>query len=365
MRLCAQKPHAHPHAKKPKLAYRMTESYEIWIFAAIYLLHRVFLNFRWEKRAFSSPPPPVSILIPAHNAAASLEKLLPEIFSQIYPAPWEIWLLDDRSTDETASLLQKLTLPSNFHVLRITSTPPDYNPKKYALLAGLQKARYEWIVFLDADIWLPHSQDWLRSFMQHAKGSDALIGLSWLVAGKSLSQNFWAAEGNFLLWQAVGWANWGVPYMSVGRTWACKKSYAREGITQYASVWSGDDDLTLQSLPPSKIGVSFAEPTFSPAPIGWRKGFLRKWRHQQTAKFYKPFLWGLLGFPSLCLGILYAAAIQKPIALPLALLLTALSSSLIAKKIPSPLPFLWLHQILQPFLEILWAILSLLPRKKW
>ncbi|MGQ9863602.1 MAG: glycosyltransferase [Bacteroidia bacterium] len=343
----------------------MQENYEIWITSTLYLLHRLFLTLGWRKKRGSRLPPPVSILIPAHNASNHLENLLPQLLHQTYPAHWEVWLIDDRSTDHTPTLLEKFFHLPHFHVLTLTTMPPHHNPKKHALLHGLQKAQYEWILFLDADVQLPPSPNWLTTFMQHAQSKDALIGLSWLTAGKSLSQKFWAAEGNFLLWQAASWANWGIPYMSVGRTWACKKTYALRAIAQYLTLWSGDDDLTLQTLPPSKVGVAFSQPTWSPAPIGWEKGLLRKWRHQQTAKFYKPFLWGLLGFPSLCLAVLYAMAIHEPLFLPIALLLPALSSSLIQPQTPSPFPFLWIHQILQPFLEVVWAILSLLPRKKW
>src|SRR5437762_1174300 len=48
--------------------------------------------------------PRVAVIVPARNEAESLPRTLPALVRQDYPADFKIYLVDDRSTDQTASI---------------------------------------------------------------------------------------------------------------------------------------------------------------------------------------------------------------------------------------------------------------------
>ena len=60
--------------------------------------------------------PAASVVICARNEADNLKRNLPGILAQVYPAPWELVVVDDASDDETHMVLQAFareeTLPA-------------------------------------------------------------------------------------------------------------------------------------------------------------------------------------------------------------------------------------------------------------
>jgi 4,4'-diaponeurosporenoate glycosyltransferase len=88
----------------------------------------------------------VSIIIPARNEAhrikPTLESLMP------YLDTHEILIVDDHSTDETASLCKS----KGFKVVHPLSKPDHIKGKPWALSQGVLNATCETIIFLDADV---------------------------------------------------------------------------------------------------------------------------------------------------------------------------------------------------------------------
>lgn len=95
---------------------------------------------------------PVTLIIPAHNAARYLRRTLPVICSQLQP-DWQFILTDDGSTDDTAALAQA----AGAHVLRHTHTQGPAAARNHAI----QHAHGEILLFLDADV-LPHADTLTR-----------------------------------------------------------------------------------------------------------------------------------------------------------------------------------------------------------
>ena len=104
--------------------------------------------------------PPVTIIVPARNEAASLPKTLPALLNQDYPGPYHVLLVDDRSEDGTAdaarSLAESLQKTSRLTVLNGSPLPEGWTGKVWALHQGIQAAPTvagpDFVLLTDADI---------------------------------------------------------------------------------------------------------------------------------------------------------------------------------------------------------------------
>ena len=77
-----------------------------------------------EGTSDTEPLPKVSILIAARNEAEGIRETLDSVLAQDYEGEWEIWIADDRSTDETPKILAEYEAKfDRLHVLTIDSIP--------------------------------------------------------------------------------------------------------------------------------------------------------------------------------------------------------------------------------------------------
>lgn len=113
------------------------------------------------------PLPTVSVVIPARNEERNLEQALESVLALDYP-DLEIIVVNDRSTDRTGVILEKMAEQDpRLTVVTIDSLPAGWIGKPYALHRGAQHARGEFILFTDADIVFDPST--LRKTMAHVQ----------------------------------------------------------------------------------------------------------------------------------------------------------------------------------------------------
>jgi len=98
--------------------------------------------------------PLVSVIIPAFNRTKTIDIALKSVIEQDFSS-WEVIVVDDGSTDNTAEVVMRLMSEEcRVHLIR-------HEKNKGAQAArntGIRNARGEWIAFLDSDDqWLPHS----------------------------------------------------------------------------------------------------------------------------------------------------------------------------------------------------------------
>ena len=103
-----------------------------------------------------SDGPLVSIITIFLNAQKFMEEALESVLAQTY-ANWELWLVDDGSTDGSSAIAQAYVAryPDRVHYL----THPNHENKGMSASRnlGIAHARGHYIAFLDADdVWLPH-----------------------------------------------------------------------------------------------------------------------------------------------------------------------------------------------------------------
>ena len=101
----------------------------------------------------------VSVIIPARNDAGAIATVVRSILASTYPA-LEVIVVDDRSTDRTAAIVQELideerrTRPAQAPRLRLlagTELPEGWYGKPWACEQGFRAARGDILVFTDAD----------------------------------------------------------------------------------------------------------------------------------------------------------------------------------------------------------------------
>src|SRR5262245_44195127 len=88
-----------------------------------------------------------SVVIPAYNAEAYLDAQLSALASQVDGDPFEVIVVDNMSTDRTASIAARHADTLDLRIV----TAGDGHSAAYARNVGIQHARGEFIVFVDAD----------------------------------------------------------------------------------------------------------------------------------------------------------------------------------------------------------------------
>jgi GT2 family glycosyltransferase len=109
---------------------------------------------------------PVSVVVPAHDAADTLEAALGSVLAQT-AKPTELIVVDDASRDATAAMARSIEGVSVVSLDRRRGAGAARN-------AGIAAASSPWIAFLDADDeWLPQKLE--RQFALAAKNPDASL----------------------------------------------------------------------------------------------------------------------------------------------------------------------------------------------
>jgi glycosyltransferase involved in cell wall biosynthesis len=96
--------------------------------------------------------PSVSIVIPTYNRAELLTRAIASVQAQTYSA-WELIVVDDASTDDTAERVAALaSVDPRIRLIRNTGSRGPGGARN----AGLVQCRAGWVAFLDSDdIWQP------------------------------------------------------------------------------------------------------------------------------------------------------------------------------------------------------------------
>lgn len=95
--------------------------------------------------------PGVTVLIPCHNEAKVIDATLAALVAQRYPKDrLKVWVLNDRSTDETAQIAQRVAAVYPF--VKVFDVPPGQNQGKARVLNyGLEMVSTPYLSIYDAD----------------------------------------------------------------------------------------------------------------------------------------------------------------------------------------------------------------------
>ncbi|NES99022.1 MAG: glycosyltransferase [Sphaerospermopsis sp. SIO1G1] len=141
--------------------------------------------------------PTVCIIVPARNEAEVITVTLRSLLLQDYPGNFQVLLVDDQSTDETASLAVEISeefdQTAKLKIIVSKDLPPGWTGKLWAMEQGFQQINQlyqndypDYILFTDADI--EHHISNLSQLVNKAE-TDNLDLVSLMV--KLRCQSFW------------------------------------------------------------------------------------------------------------------------------------------------------------------------------
>jgi glycosyltransferase involved in cell wall biosynthesis/peptidoglycan/xylan/chitin deacetylase (PgdA/CDA1 family)/SAM-dependent methyltransferase len=147
-----------------------------------------------QRRTGQSSVSGVSVIIPVHNAATTLEATLHSLIQQSH-ADWEAIIIDDGSTDGTRTIANDWAQrDSRFRVLH-----QDKSGVSTARNHGLQDARHPYILFLDGDDRIaPVHLERMLGKLSSDPGLDA-VHCGWqdiLPSGTAANPHFGSGEGD-------------------------------------------------------------------------------------------------------------------------------------------------------------------------
>ena len=218
---------------------------------------------------------PISVVVAAHDEAERLPALLRSLAAQTH-RPFEVVVVDDRSTDATADTVGQWArrFPVPLRVVSVTEGEPraaGLPPKKHALERGAAAAAHTRLAFTDAD-GCP-GPDWLATLARWSAlgplAEDSVDAPDVSSAASTIGDAGAVMVGFGPYQHAPGWLNrfvryetvqtaalaaaaigWGRPWHAVGRNLSYPAALLERlgGFGHSAGSLSGDDDLLVQEV---------------------------------------------------------------------------------------------------------------------
>ncbi|MBU0612488.1 glycosyltransferase family 2 protein [Patescibacteria group bacterium] len=113
----------------------------------------------------------LSLVIPVYNEEKRIKESLKKIVSYLNDvcAEYEIIIVDDGSSDKTQDVVKEMAT-DRFRIILVN----ENRGKGYAVKKGMLVARYEYVLFSDADLSTPIEE--LEKFSKHIENFDIIIG---------------------------------------------------------------------------------------------------------------------------------------------------------------------------------------------
>ena len=108
---------------------------------------------RAEHDIWPEGAPTVTVIVPARNEGKDVRACLESLLAQDYRA-LQIIAVDDRSTDETGSILNEMAAVhgDKLKVLHVEELRADWLGKTHAMVLAAEQAKSDYLLFTDADI---------------------------------------------------------------------------------------------------------------------------------------------------------------------------------------------------------------------
>lgn len=121
---------------------------------------------------------PISIVILANCSADTLQRILPDLMVQQYPAGYEVIVVRESMKGNVTDLLEgMMTQYSNLRTTFLPDKPQYVTDYEIEIMLGVKAARYDTIVMV-APEFLPPSDEWLNEVADAISFNDAPLHLA-------------------------------------------------------------------------------------------------------------------------------------------------------------------------------------------
>lgn len=227
--------------------------YSISIFYALCIFWFIlgFIRLKPIRIKNQNPSNRFTVIIPFRNEANNLLDLLSSLQKLNYPRSYfEVFLIDDFSTDNSVAIIEKFKRKHPEITIQILQNIHQESPKKAAITLGIQHAKWEWIVTTDADCSVP--ENWLKTFDYAIQNSQSkmLCGPVKLHIKLTFSGLFEILNFNSLQGATMGSFGWNQPILCNGAN-LCYNKHAFldvDGFEGNKQIASGDDIFLLEKF---------------------------------------------------------------------------------------------------------------------
>jgi len=136
----------------------------------------------------------VSVIMPAYNTQSTISDSINSVLTQTY-TNWELIIVNDRSTDDTASIAKNFAAAD--HRIHLHTNEQNIGCAATRNVA-MSKARGEWLAFLDSDdLWLPDKLEKQLQFANETSASITYTATSYINKYGEISNYILPAEREF------------------------------------------------------------------------------------------------------------------------------------------------------------------------
>ncbi len=196
----------------------------------------------------------LAVIVAARNEELHIGQCVRSLLRQDYPPEkYTIVVVDDQSTDQTATIVEQLSKEyANVHLLRLWERPTDVSPKIYALSEGIRTSASDLVFTTDADCVV--SPKWLSSMVKHFDEEVGVVsGVTLFLEDQSISRFLYEFQSiDFFSQTACGAGAIGMNAVNNcnGSNMAFRRAAFTEvgGYSSIARINSGSDSLLAQKI---------------------------------------------------------------------------------------------------------------------
>lgn len=222
-----------------------------WVLLGLWLVvgNRKLDFLRREPPLPEDELPSLSVVIPARNEERKIASALRSVLEQDYP-DMEVVVVDDRSTDDTGAILERMAAErERLTVLHLEELPDGWLGKANALHRGAEVAGGELLLFTDADVMMaPVAVRRAASYLVR-RGLDHVTAVPDLEMPGTLLE---AATGTFKLLFGIYFRPWRAPDPDSSR-YVGTGAFNLVRAEAYRSV-GGHEPISLRPADDLKLG---------------------------------------------------------------------------------------------------------------
>ena len=209
--------------------------------------------FRVSKNPVNPDTPSVSVIIPAHNEEDKLHSTLESLSTQVYAGELEFVIVNDRSVDATASIIDIFVARDpRFKRIDVQEPSKRLAPKVNAVNHGINNSSGEIILTSDADC--RYTSNWVAGMVRHFEPDVAMV-VGYVESTQAGEPSTWIERFESVDWLTLmltsrSLTHFGWKFASS----ANNQGYRREafeavgGFGAMGRAPSGDEDLLTQRM---------------------------------------------------------------------------------------------------------------------